>query len=327
MQEGQMKPLKFSTGMWLLSMVSMGCAATAESRQAWNDDAHGAPVDAIEQALSTPTAFSAAAAYKGYLRGSCSTAYDIAGYEPAEAGTYPVFIYLTGTSMPFNGLDATTLNRAMAQRGFVAATVQYDNTTYPLTCSMMTGKANCVFNANSSTSAVSAICARAKADCSKGIVVSGFSQGANMASLAKNYDSRMHAAYLIGHGGKGASGINLQSCLQDSATAFAPSEGRAVDGDHDQYFGTTPDGVRTQLQIAMGVSCPGAWNCLQADGSGWYMVQPAQLVDGSADHCYFYNGANSTCSTFNGLDSNWANNATAWEMNPDLDWLDSRVTH
>jgi hypothetical protein len=100
---------------------------------------------------------------------------------------------------------------------------------------------------------------------------------------------------------------------------------RVVDGDHDGFFGSNPDGVRSQLELATSYNCAG-WNCIQPDGSGWYMVQGSELQDGNADHCYFYSNANSTCSSFTNIDPGWDTGASVWEKNPDLDWLVSHAT-
>jgi hypothetical protein len=281
------------------------------------------------QALSTPQSFTMPNAYHGELLGTCSglQRQSIVGHEPAEAGTYPVFVYLTGTLMKFNGPDAKNLTLDMAGRGFVAATVDYTNDLYPLECGLMSTRSRCVFNASSSNSAIAKICARPKAACAtKGIVVSGFSQGANMASLAKNYDSRVRAAYLAGHGANGLGGLPMGSCLYESSNAFTPSQMRAVNGENDFFFGNTPDGVRQRLEWASGVSCPGSWNCLQPDGSGWYMVKGSELADGHADHCYFYSNADLTCSTFSSFDPGWNAGPAVWAKPADLDWLASHAT-
>ena len=266
--------------------------------------------------------------YGSNSSGACdvATPRSIAGSEPTAVGKFPVFVFLTGTTMPFNGTEAQALTNAMAERGFVAATVEYDNAQYPA-CTAMRAKAGCIWNAVSANSAISKLCARDKADCAnKGIVVSGFSQGANLAALSKNYDARVRAAFLIGHGNVASGLIDVRSCANDSATTLLPSEMRSVNGDSDQFFGFTASGVKSQLQAVVGVSCSSASTCLQADGSGWYIISSSQLSDRKADHCYYFNGANSTCSTFNGLDSGWNTGTSPWSMQPNLDWLASRAT-
>jgi hypothetical protein len=119
---------------------------------------------------------------------------------------------------------------------------------------------------------------------------------------------------------------NLSSCLDKSHITFTASQLREVDGQADQYFGNNQSGVQSQLQKVTGVSCAaGTFNCLQADGSGWYIVANSQVSDGSADHCYYYNGANSTCGTWNGFDSAWDTGTTLpWQKIQDLAWLMSK---
>lgn len=279
------------------------------------------------EALTT-TAFTMSNAYYGTNSlGSCSSSNrrTIAGYEPTEAGTFPVFIYLTGTSMPFNGPDAQPFIEDMAARGFVAATVDYDKSNYP-TCSTMTKRASCIYNGSSTNSAISKLCARPKANCSRGVVVSGFSQGANLSALAKNYDSRVRAAYLIGHGNRASGIIDVSSCADDSRTTLLPSEMRSINGENDEFFGSNANGVRTQLQRVVGVSCPGSWNCLQGDGSGWQMVRPSELSDGTANHCYYFQNGNRACTSNNGYDPTWRTGTASWSLGPSLDWLMSRTS-
>jgi dienelactone hydrolase len=311
---------QLSIGALLACSLVTACAA---------EHAADAELSTRTQKLSTPRSFAFKDAYNGELLGTCSPLQrqDIAGYEPEEAGAYPVFVYLTGTLMTFNGPDARNLTEDMARRGFVAATVEYTNGLYPPECGLMTTRAKCVFNASSPSSAIARICAHPKAACAtKGIVVAGFSQGANMASLARNYDPRARAAFLMGHGANGLGGLPLGTCLFDSSNAFTSSQMRAVNGEYDFFFGNTPHGVRSRLELASGVSCPGAWDCLQADGSGWYMVKGSELGDGHADHCYFYSNANLTCSAFSDFDASWNSGPSVWAKPADLDWLAAKAT-
>lgn len=81
----------------------------------------------------------------------------------------------------------------------MAASVNYYNSTVG-SCSTIGGRAKCMFDASNSNSAVSKLCARKNVDCSRGIVVSGFSQGSIISLLAKNYDSRVQAPYAMGAG-------------------------------------------------------------------------------------------------------------------------------
>jgi hypothetical protein len=308
-----------------LFAVASGCALPAAQDEA--NAAEGGDVTSLTQSLVT-TAFTMPSGYYSTDRnGACSAASvrTIVGLEPSDDGKYPLFVYLTGTNMPFNGPDAQPFVQDMAARGFVAATVQYDSSSYP-SCSLMTKKASCIFNGGSANSAISQLCGRAKADCSKGVVVSGFSQGANLAALAKNYDTRVRAGYLIGHGDKASGIIDVSSCADNAKTALLPSEMRSINGENDEFFGGNASGVRTQLQKVVGVSCAGSWNCLQADGSGWQMVRATELSDGSANHCYYFQNGNRACTSNSGYDPTWRTGSSSWSLGPSLDWLMSRTS-
>ena len=61
-----------------------------------------------------------------------------------------------------------------------------------------------IFTLEKAATALSQLCTRPKADCSKGIVTAGFSQGSHLAAIAGNYDSRIRATFLIGGGTQAA---------------------------------------------------------------------------------------------------------------------------
>ena len=308
------------------AMAALLLAACAPDESELQSDEANVEVSGLEQALVTAPFTMSAAYYGSNSSGSCSSTSKraIVGHEPSDAGKFPVFIYLTGTKMPFNGPEAKLFTQQAAARGFVAAAVDYDSSSYP-TCSLMTKKASCIFNAGSANSAVSKLCARAKADCTKGVVVSGFSQGANLAALSKNYDARARAAYLIGHGDKASGIIDVSSCADNARTTLLPSQMRSINGENDEFFGGNASGVRTQLQKVVGVSCAGAWSCLKADGSGWLMVRPTEVADRTANHCYFYQNGNRACTSHNGFDATFQNGTAPWSLGPNLDWLASRT--
>jgi len=292
----------------------------------WADTAGKARAPALQSDASVAD-FAIKGAYHdcGAMAGGNPGPRDIAGHEPKAAGSYPVFIYLTGTLMKFNGPEAQRITQEMAKRGFVAAEVEYDNSAYPY-CRSMSAKAKCIFDGKSKASAVSQVCAREKADCARGIVVSGFSQGANLAALSRNENENVRAAYLMGHGDKALNQFDVSRCADDATTVLAPSQLRSVNGEADLFFGTALAGVRKQLQKVVGVQCPEATHCEQTDGSGWFIVESKELEDGAADHCYFLNKANTYCSTYDGLDPTWEKGAEPWSLRPNLDWLASQVS-
>lgn len=250
---------------------------------------------------------------------------DVAGYEPKNEGKYPVFIYLAGTLMRFNGPEAKLMTSEMAKRGFVAAAVDYDSFAYSY-CPAMKAKAKCIFDGASKSSALSQVCSRAKADCKRGVVLAGFSQGANLAALAANESELIKAAYLIGHGDNALHQINVSPCADDSATALSASQMRSVNGESDAIFGSNAAGVRKQLQKVVGTTCADALDCEGERGAGWHIAPSRAVADGVADHCYFFHKANIFCSVFDGFDPVWQSGDAPWSLGPNLDWLARQLT-
>jgi hypothetical protein len=275
----------------------------------------------VDQSVTT-TAFTAT--YTGQGGGStCNTTFNITGQEPTTAGTFPVFIYTIGTGETFTNASATAAVAQMSARGFVAATVQYQSGTFS-GCSTLAGKARCIFNGATATSALARLCSRAKADCSKGVVVGGFSQGAVIATLANNFDSRVQAAWGMGDGVQ-YSIFNLRSCLASGNRTLPSSRLRVVDGERDVFIGPNAANVRSQMLSLTGLSCGTATSCLQSNGSGWIIVTNAQTGDGSADHCYMRQTGDCGGSQ-NSLDAGWQNGAASWGLGANLAWLQSFTT-
>jgi hypothetical protein len=246
------------------------------------------------------------------------SSYSIKGTEPAS-GKHPVFIYTVGTTESWDNGQAMAAVAEMAAKGFVAAAVQYDSALFG-TCSQILAKAKSIYNSGSTSSAVSKLCARASADCSKGIVVAGFSQGSVIATNAKNYDARVKAAY-----GMGAHNLysiySLSSCMNAGKYTLPASNLRIVNGDNDTFPGGTATTVRASSQSVTGKSCgTGAYQCLNTNGSGWIMIKGSQVGDGSADHCY-QRALGGCLSSENLLDSAWRNGADNWGLKANLTWL------
>lgn len=257
--------------------------------------------------------------------GACNTTFNIAGEQPSASGTYPVFIYMVGTTESYDNASAMAAVHDMASKGYVAATIGYATSLFG-SCSVLSGKTACAFNPNRQMSAVSRICALGEADCSKGIVVAGFSQGSVMALLAKNYDTRVQAAY-----GMGLSDVysfyNLKACVDDGNRALPSSRLRAVNGESSGFSGGNQSAVQDTLQRVTGAKCkPGSYACLnKQDNSGWVIVKNSEVQDLVADHCYMRVGG---CGlNQNWLDSGWENGSNSWEMDPNLQWLTNYTSH
>jgi len=267
------------------------------------------------QSLSSFTA-----TYRGGSTALCGSTYNLRGQEPSASGKYPVFIYTVGTTEPYEHSSALAAVEEMAARGYVAATVEYDNGTFG-SCSSMTARSKCIYDGSRATSAVGTLCARAKADCSKGIVVAGFSQGSIMAILAKNHDSRVQAAYGLGAGVQ-YSIYNLRSCVANGNRALPSNRLRIINGEQDIFVGPNESSVRSQNTETTGLSCPLATSCFQSNNSGWYIIKDIQLGDLNADHCYMRSGG---CVGLL-LDSTWRTGTAPWSLRTNLSWLTQFTT-
>jgi hypothetical protein len=143
--------------------------------------------------------------------------------------------------------------------------------------------------------------------------VHGYSQGAQVAQLAATKSDRVTAALLFSMSARNCMMIPLcpfpassffmnMACLRNSEISrFLPkSKRRYVIGSDDWVFNHPDDRIDSQRQVS-GVSCgrcdsshpistfpfsscrqDGSLNCLQADGSGHYIV-------GSKNHWWFQN--------------------------------------
>lgn len=262
-----------------------------------------------------------------YKASGMNKALSINGYEPSAAGTYPVFIYVTGTKLSPWSADDQLITQEMAQRGFVAVSVDYSTRMlYPGNCGILSTAVAQVFSASDPASAVNVVEARPKADITKGLVVMGFSQGANVASLAKNFNASVAGAVLIGNGytSWGA------SCYGDGYTAITGSESRSLIGATDSayVFNGGPGGSIGQNRIVMettsGMSCgPAATSCTDAGGGGWYIVQASETASNKDGHCFFY--GNSPCGGMP-MDAQFTGGAHYWSLEPSLDWLAAFAT-
>jgi hypothetical protein len=274
-------------------------------------------------ALGQTSSFTAS--YKGQGSGSssCNTSFTITGQQPTAAGSYPVFLYMVGTTETATNASATAAVQGMANRGYIAASIAYDSGEFG-SCSQIAGKASCIFNPNSASSAVETLCAMKNANCGLGIVVAGFSQGAVIATLAKNTDSRVQAAYGMGDGVSYAT-FNLNSCMANGNRTLPSDRLRAVNGQGDEFTGDTEAKQQTNMQELTGFDCSsGSTSCLQNNGSGWIIVQNSQTEADDADHCYMRDGG--CLASQNSLDSGWKSGSSNWELNANLTWLTQFTT-
>ncbi|HLJ88463.1 MAG TPA: hypothetical protein VKZ53_16705 [Candidatus Angelobacter sp.] len=287
------------------------------------------------------TPFTASYQGQGVGAESCNTTFSIKGQEPSAQGTFPVFIYTVGTleDIGANAASDAAIS-GMASRGFVAATVQYDTADFA-GCSVIQGKARCIHDPASANSAVSVLCSRPKADCSKGVVVGGFSQGSVIATLAHDFNHEVRAAWGMGDGVQYAI-FDLRSCMKSVSSGgtrtLASDRLRVVNGVDDVFVSLGQDDGRTQAEELTGFNCgSSARSCLQSNGSGWFVVQNSQIpadldsldLGGNAEHCYMRSTRAVVpvqCAglpTF--LNDTWQSGSAEWSLGTNLDWLRSFV--
>lgn len=245
----------------------------------------------------------------------CGTNYSIRGRAPSDTGNYPVFVYLMGTFESFPTPAASAAVERMARRGFLAVNLDYPNGSFG-ECPTLSRRSECAFERGRSGSAVSAVCERPEADCTKGLVVAGFSQGSILSVLAHDYDTRVRAVYGMGAGVKYAN-FDLRSCVADGNRSLPSTRLRAVNGEQDGFLGGDSTSVQAQLEELTGLTCGGdSVSCFRPKRSGWDIVLDGEVADGTADHCYMNDGG-----CFNALDPGWENGSDSWALQQNLDWL------
>jgi pimeloyl-ACP methyl ester carboxylesterase len=272
---------------------------------------------------------------------SCRINAPVEGQEPAADGSFPVFIWLSGTGAE-GGWSGNTLTtrydmalakatvKAAAESGFVAAYPIYKGAHTVGVDQGQDRQALCMFNrTRASTSALDVICARPKADCSR-IVVAGHSQGGMIAMRAANHSSSIRAAY--------ATSVFSLGCSNDAAFWRSRESGgqRALPngrlriatgrGDMDAWWVPCHrPGDYSALRTFTGLACDnGTVSCNGAAGPGWTIVQhaapPTGPTDKYADHCF--TGQNQTmCKEPQPVDSYWIEGAAPWTLKSALGWL------
>ena len=259
-----------------------------------------------------------------YQTSTMDTTLTINGAQPADPGSYPVFLWFAGTNVSAWSADDEIITNMMAERGFVAVAVDYDTRgIYPGSCAALSESVREVIDRTVTGSAINAISSLPKADPSKGIVVAGFSQGGNIASLAKNYNYDVQAAYVIGHGYNDNWGAD---CYKNSDTTLPSDRMRSVMGENDgAWVNYSVDDQRGMLEATTGYSCGSqAMSCTQTNGSGWWLVTKSQTADNVDKHCFLYGSG--WCGSVP-MDYNFEFGNTWWGLNQSLDWLSGFGSH
>jgi hypothetical protein len=246
----------------------------------------------------------------------CLRSFRTIGYAPEEDGQrHPLFLYFVGTefvsadqSSKYDSQAALKVTEAMARRGFVALSVEYDNSL----TAFLTNKLECLFSEDQRDSVISKACSLSNVDCARGIATWGHSQGALLAHVAANMDSRVKAVWTTGYSG-----------IDNPRLAY--NRLRVVNGEAD----TTNADLDTITRAAglTTAECPddGRDRCLRADGSGWILVRKSQCRVTSADHCWF--DKRSCSENAETLEPNWLEPASsaAFALESNADWVADTV--
>jgi len=209
--------------------------------------------------------------------------------ESASSEGVPLVVYLKGTSEDPSWGDTALIAQSVTQAGFAFALLEWpawDGSDIPhdgsfngeMYCDRTADKADQLFGHGDTTS-LSVVCALEGIDCSKGVGVAGYSQGAAIGSMAAKLDDRVTAFFAIGmntHVLFSNRGWEELTCHRD---ATLPSSARRYlaggddeDGNPEQSGKTNIQRNKYQLPLQAGYNCGEQLDCLQDDGSGYFIV-------------------------------------------------------
>lgn len=214
----------------------------------------------------------------------------------------PLVVFLHGTGVDPSWGDTDVLAEGAAQEGFAFAIIEYPHWdgsdhdvadfSFELYCTQTIDKAAKLFGFAETTS-LSVLCAFEGIDCSKGVGVAGYSQGAAIGSMAAKLDHRVTAFFGIALNTATVyygveefeSTCHRDATLSHSARRYLAG-GDDADWNPDQtpvvISGTTYGNLemaKYQLKATSGYDCGGQLDCLQADGSGYFIVPDVSHVD------------------------------------------------
>jgi hypothetical protein len=247
----------------------------------------------------------AAASYQGSAnnKAACSRTYRLSGWAPKAATGRPLFIYLPGAdSDPLENETRApqAVAKAMAQRGFVSFAAQYDSSLTAF-FSNRQNVMQCLFDVAAPHGMLNTLCQDARVDCNKGIVLWGHSFGGMLSLAAYNREPRVRAVW--------ATGVSTLKDPYGVATRLPRQRIRLVNGVKDSVpliggilvgNNNSTSRLNNALGLTPSLDCAGQSNqCLRPDGSGWILVQTADMSPAYApaqpDHCWFESkGCNSS---------------------------------
>lgn len=290
-------------GGWRPSGGDSGGADVANLPQ---QDAAIVPGTATRAIVNPPTYSGSGSGVSG-----CPTTYRTVGFEPNDARTgLPLFLYFVGSrgsandaSAQYDSLAPLAVTEAMARRGFLALSVEYDNAI----SLDIVNKALCLFGGENANNLLKVACALPRVDCSNGIATWGHSQGAALAHAASIFETRIRAVWTTGYGGNGfplpVQRLRVVNALGDTMNSSIGKLNEAT----GQSSNDCPDDGRRE--------------CLRPDGSGWIRVLPDDCAYSAADHCWF--DRRDCFSNTLMLEPNWVDPSSQapFALEPNADWV------
>ena len=257
----------------------------------------------------------------------CTQTMNLYGAKPTAAGTYPLLLYVPGTYGDYTDAEGKLFVQHAAAQGFVAVAVEYDSSITNTNAGHQ-GQAFCMFDQSHPNSALSNACAVAGADCSRGALVTGFSQGGAIALISKNYTPNVNAVWTLGVSAEiyPSNTVPANAIAAPNGTRVLPNNKLVMNmGQATNIFTKNLASYDLpSLKAMTGANCGTSFQCLQTDGSGYYVVANSEVADNNADHCYWTKSCSLSPSS---LEVGFQPPATTqWTLIRNLDWLRSQLS-
>ena len=206
-----------------------------------------------------------------------------------------------------------------------------------------------------STSAVATLCRRNGVDCSAGVAIHGMSLGGLLSHYAPQFAPAVSASLVWSAGNfvpgvesccsvtgnssccdeaDGIIGGSSLDCMIDSVlSTFLPkSRRRLVIGAADLYYGTndTTFGAIAQCKRGTGYDCGTRSDCIQADGSGYYVPSVDDVGGllhastgrlGMQGHAFYVDCRSNVYSEKHELNDDFLEAEEEWGLKRSFDWL------
>lgn len=250
------------------------------------------------------------------------------GFKPEGAGPHPVFMVFGGNDDGYPTPLWSAVASQMAWRGFVAASVDYEGgwglPTDEALCENHGRQAESIFRGGGS--ALEVLCAMPESDCSRGVAAAGYGQGGYLALLGAQKSSKVTAVLAMA-----VRSVYCMSMDSHVSTYLPRSKRRLLNAFDDYIVGgfvhIHENNVRTAQRIA-GYDCQDDFDCLQGDGSGYYLVshsdfRQAACEEGSISHSFFFSDGRTQDNSVNGdtlFLCDFLSDAP-WALPASLDWL------